>query len=69
MGDCAPIQGGGKTWEKYTYDGVDHVTKHEKIGADGTTNTVTSYTYGPLDRTTSKTEKEGTAAAKTTTYS
>ncbi|MEU8249213.1 hypothetical protein [Nonomuraea sp. NPDC048916] len=27
------------------------------------------YTYDPLDRTTTKTEKEGTASAKTTTYS
>ncbi|GAA3710162.1 hypothetical protein GCM10022224_089580 [Nonomuraea antimicrobica] len=68
-GRLRTIQGGGKTWEKYTYDGFDHVTRHEKLGTDGTTNTVTSYTYDPLDRTTSKTEKEGTASAKTTTYS
>ncbi|TMR99785.1 polymorphic toxin-type HINT domain-containing protein [Nonomuraea basaltis] len=68
-GRLRTIQGGGKTWEKYTYDGFDHVTRHEKLGADGTTNTVTSYTYDPIDRTTSKTEKEGTANAKTTTYS
>ncbi|MGW3346310.1 RHS repeat domain-containing protein [Nonomuraea rubra] len=68
-GRLRTIQGGGKTWEKYTYDGFDHVTRHEKLGADGTTNTVTTYTYDPLDRTTSKTEKEGTASAKTTTYS
>ncbi|MGP3913076.1 DNRLRE domain-containing protein [Nonomuraea sp. 10N515B] len=68
-GRLRTIQGGGKTWEKYTYDGFDHVTKHEKLGTDGTTNTVTTYTYDPLDRTTGKTEKEGTASAKTTTYS
>ncbi|TDD30064.1 hypothetical protein E1286_46145 [Nonomuraea terrae] len=68
-GRLRTVQGGGKTWEKYTYDGFDHVTKHEKLGSDGTTNTVTSYTYDPLDRTTTKTEKEGTASAKTTTYS
>ncbi|MET9251078.1 RHS repeat-associated core domain-containing protein [Nonomuraea sp. NPDC003709] len=68
-GRLRTIQGGGKTWEKYTYDGFDHVTKHEKLGTDGTTNTVTTYTYDPLNRTTSKTEKEGTANAKTTTYS
>ncbi|MGW4799070.1 golvesin C-terminal-like domain-containing protein, partial [Nonomuraea sp. NPDC004297] len=68
-GRLRTIQGGGKTWEKYTYDGFDHVTKHEKLGTDGSTNTVTTYTYDPLDRTTSKTEKEGTASAKTTTYS
>ncbi|MEV4060868.1 hypothetical protein [Nonomuraea dietziae] len=30
---------------------------------------MTTYTYDPLDRTTSKTEKEGPASAKTTTYS
>ncbi|MEV0167802.1 DNRLRE domain-containing protein [Nonomuraea fuscirosea] len=68
-GRLRTIQGGGKTWEKYTYDGFDHVTKHEKLGADGATSTVTTYTYDPLDRTTTKTEKEGTASAKTTTYS
>ncbi|MEO3799389.1 DNRLRE domain-containing protein [Nonomuraea sp. B1E8] len=68
-GRLRTIQGGGKTWEKYTYDGFDHVTRHEKLGTDGTTNTVTTYTYDPLDRTTTKTEKEGTASAKTTTYS
>jgi len=68
-GRLRTIQGGGKTQEKYTYDGFDHVVKHEKLGADGGTGTVTSYSYDPLDRTTSKTEKEGTANAKTTTYS
>ncbi|MCA2186575.1 RHS repeat-associated core domain-containing protein [Nonomuraea cavernae] len=68
-GRLRTIQGGGKTWEKYTYDGFDHVTRHEKLGGDGVTNTVTIYTYDPLDRTTAKTEKEGTASAKTTTYS
>ncbi|MGI5282822.1 RHS repeat domain-containing protein [Nonomuraea polychroma] len=68
-GRLRTVQGGGKTWERYTYDGFDHVTRHEKLGGDGITNTVTTYTYDPLDRTTSKTEKEGTTAAKTTTYS
>ncbi|UBU12526.1 DNRLRE domain-containing protein [Nonomuraea gerenzanensis] len=68
-GRLRTIQAAGKTWEKYTYDGFDHVVKHEKLGTDGATSTVTSYTYDPLDRTTSKTEKEGTASAKTTTYS
>jgi YD repeat-containing protein len=68
-GRLRTIQGGGKTQEKYTYDGFDHVTNHEKLGGDGTTSTVTTYTYDPLDRTTTKTEKEGTANAKTTAYS
>ncbi|WP_205825421.1 RHS repeat-associated core domain-containing protein [Microbispora catharanthi] len=68
-GRLRTITGGGKTWEKYTYDGFDHLTKHEKLGTDGTTSTVTTYTYDPLDRTTSKTEKTGTAGAKTTDYS
>ncbi|MGW7483467.1 DNRLRE domain-containing protein [Nonomuraea muscovyensis] len=68
-GRLRTIQGGGKIWEKYTYDGFDHVTRHEKLGGDGATSTVTKYTYDPLDRTTTKTEKEGTASAKTTTYS
>ncbi|MEU4580174.1 RHS repeat-associated core domain-containing protein [Nonomuraea sp. NPDC023979] len=68
-GRLRTIQGGGKVWEKYTYDGFDHVVKHEKLGGDGVTSTVTKYTYDPLDRTTTKTEKEGTANAKTITYS
>ncbi|MFC5833981.1 DNRLRE domain-containing protein [Nonomuraea insulae] len=68
-GRLRTVQGGGKTWEKYTYDGFDHVTRHEKLGTDGATSTVTTYTYDPLNRTTSKTEKEGTASAKTTAYS
>nr|WP_240973931.1 DNRLRE domain-containing protein [Nonomuraea sp. FMUSA5-5] len=68
-GRLRTIQAAGKTLEKYTYDGFDHVTRHEKLGADGVTSTVTTYTYDPLDRTTSKTEKEGTANAKTTAYS
>ncbi|WP_214324798.1 DNRLRE domain-containing protein [Nonomuraea sediminis] len=68
FGRLRTIQGGGKTQEKYTYDGFDHVIKHEKLGGDGAT-TVTSYTFDPLDRTTSKTEKEGSASAKTTNYS
>ncbi|MEU0566878.1 DNRLRE domain-containing protein [Nonomuraea sp. NPDC005983] len=67
-GRLRTIQGGGKTQEKYTYDGFDHVTRHEKLGGDGATTT-TTYTYDPLDRTTTKTEKEGSASAKTTTYS
>lgn len=67
-GRLRTIQGGGKTQEKYTYDGFDHVIRHEKLGGDGAT-TVTSYTFDPLDRTTSKTEKEGSASAKTTNYS
>ncbi|MFF0249975.1 DNRLRE domain-containing protein [Streptosporangium sandarakinum] len=68
-GRLRTITGGGKVQEKYTYDGFDHVTRHEKLGGDGATSTVTTYTYDPLDRTTSKTEKEGTDKAKTTAYS
>ncbi|GAA2401209.1 hypothetical protein GCM10010404_68750 [Nonomuraea africana] len=67
-GRLRTITGGGKVQEKYTYDGFDHVTRHEKLGGDGA-STVTTYTYDPLDRTTSKTEKEGSTSAKTTTYS
>ncbi|MEU4408617.1 DNRLRE domain-containing protein [Streptosporangium sp. NPDC023963] len=66
-GRLRTITGGGKTQEKYTYDGFDHVVKHEKLGDAG--STVTTYTYDPLDRTTAKTEKTGTANAKTTAYS
>ncbi|GAA3518550.1 RHS repeat-associated protein [Streptosporangium album] len=66
-GRLRTITGGGKTQEKYTYDGFDHVVKHEKLGDAG--STVTTYTYDPLDRTTTKTEKTGTASAKTTAYS
>lgn len=66
-GRLRTITGGGKTQEKYTYDGFDHVVKHEKLGDAG--STVTTYSYDPLDRTTTKTEKTGTASAKTTAYS
>ncbi|GAA3509743.1 RHS repeat-associated protein [Streptosporangium album] len=66
-GRLRTITGGGKTQEKYTYDGFDHVVKHEKLGDAG--STVTTYAYDPLDRTTTKTEKTGTANAKTTAYS
>ncbi|MEV0622293.1 DNRLRE domain-containing protein [Nonomuraea sp. NPDC050404] len=68
-GRLRTVTAAGTTLEKYTYDGFDHVTKHETLGSGGTTNTVTTYTFDPLDRTTSRTEKEGTATAKTTTYS
>ncbi|MEU9887503.1 DNRLRE domain-containing protein [Sphaerisporangium sp. NPDC051011] len=68
-GRLRQITGGGKALEKYTYDGFDHIIRHDKLNSDGATSTVTKYTYDPLDRTTSKTEKDGTAAAKTTLYS
>ncbi|MEV6867420.1 DNRLRE domain-containing protein [Streptosporangium subroseum] len=65
-GRLRTITGGGAVQEKYTYDGFDHVVKHEKLGD---ASTVTTYSYDPLDRTTAKTEKTGTAGAKTTNYS
>ncbi|GII60411.1 hypothetical protein Skr01_04960 [Sphaerisporangium krabiense] len=68
-GRLRQITGGGRTLEKYTYDGFDHISRHDKLNSDGATSTVTKYTYDPLDRTASKTEKDGTATAKTTTYS
>ncbi|MFI6500342.1 DNRLRE domain-containing protein [Nonomuraea typhae] len=67
-GRLRSVNSGGTALEKYTYDGFDHITRHDKLNADSTT-TVTRYAYDPLDRTTSKTEKEGSASAKTTVYS
>ncbi|MEU1880058.1 DNRLRE domain-containing protein [Streptosporangium sp. NPDC020072] len=67
-GRLRTVNGGGQTLEKYTYDGFDHIARHDKLG-EGGASTVTTYTYDPLDRTTSKTEKTGTATAKTTAYS
>ncbi|MHA4817228.1 golvesin C-terminal-like domain-containing protein, partial [Streptomyces aculeolatus] len=49
--------------ERSTYDGFDHVTEHSRVQDSGTQKT--SYTYDPLDRTTSKTDNSG----KTTDYS
>ncbi|MEU8887834.1 DNRLRE domain-containing protein [Streptomyces sp. NPDC048442] len=56
------VKAGGKVIEKNTYDGFDHVVKHDKADATGTLKS-TTYAFDPLDRTTSKTE-----AGKTTEF-
>ncbi|MFI0977155.1 DNRLRE domain-containing protein [Streptomyces sp. NPDC021093] len=49
------VKAGSKVIEKNTYDGFDHVVKHDKADAAGTLKS-TTYAFDPLDRTTSKTE-------------
>lgn len=49
------IKAGGKVIEKNTYDGFDHVVRHDKADATGVLKS-TTYAFDPLDRTTSKTE-------------
>ncbi|GAA3486552.1 DNRLRE domain-containing protein [Streptomyces cremeus] len=56
------VKAGTKVIEKTTYDGFDHVIKHDKADATGVLKS-TTYAFDPLDRTTSKTE-----AGKTTQY-
>ncbi|MFD3516658.1 DNRLRE domain-containing protein [Streptomyces sp. NPDC058657] len=49
------VKAGDKVIEKNTYDGFDHVVKHDKADAAGVLKS-TTYAFDPLDRTTSKTE-------------
>jgi RHS repeat-associated protein len=49
------VTASGKVIEKNTYDGFDHVVKHDKADAKGVLQP-TTYAFDPLDRTTSKTE-------------
>ncbi|WP_245180421.1 golvesin C-terminal-like domain-containing protein [Streptomyces montanisoli] len=56
------VTSGGQVISRNTYDGFDHVTKSEKADDTGALKS-TTYTFDPLDRTTSE-----TAAGKTTNY-
>ncbi|MEU8888721.1 DNRLRE domain-containing protein [Streptomyces sp. NPDC048442] len=49
------VKAGTQVVEKNTYDGFDHVVKHDKADATGALKS-TTYAFDPLDRTTSKTE-------------
>ncbi|MCX5202941.1 DNRLRE domain-containing protein [Streptomyces sp. NBC_00237] len=49
------VKSGTQVIEKNTYDGFDHVIKHDKADATGALKS-TTYAFDPLDRTTSKTE-------------
>ncbi|MEV0633920.1 DNRLRE domain-containing protein [Streptomyces sp. NPDC050619] len=62
FGRLESITGGGKVVNSNTYDGFDHVVEHSTLQSDGT-QSVTSYTFDPLDRTAGK-----TVAGKTTDY-
>nr|WSY52321.1 DNRLRE domain-containing protein [Streptomyces sp. NBC_00886] len=62
FGRLDSVTGGGKVVERNTYDGFDHVVSRSKLQSDGS-QSVTTYTFDPLDRTTSK-----TVAGKTTGF-
>ncbi|WP_406178161.1 DNRLRE domain-containing protein [Streptomyces sp. NBC_00996] len=62
FGRLESITGGGKVVESNTYDGFDHVVKNSKLQTDGT-QSVTTSTFDPLDRTADK-----TVAGKTTNF-
>ncbi|MGW5658598.1 golvesin C-terminal-like domain-containing protein [Streptomyces sp. NPDC003758] len=57
------VTAGGQIIERSTYDGFDHVVKSEKMDDTGALK-ATTYTFDPLDRTTSK-----TADGRTTDFS
>lgn len=54
---------GGQVVSRTSYDGFDHVIRSEKLGDSGSLE-ATTYTFDPLDRTTTK-----TADGETTRYS
>ncbi|MDR6227190.1 golvesin C-terminal-like domain-containing protein [Desmospora profundinema] len=58
----------GKQVEKYKYDGFDRIREYRKLEDDGSTTTTTKYTYDPLDRKVTQTDKVGTAKEKTTHF-
>ncbi|MFF4522464.1 golvesin C-terminal-like domain-containing protein [Streptomyces bluensis] len=59
FGRLESVTGGGKVVERNTYDGFDHVVESSRLTPDGG-QSVTAYTYDPLDRTVSKTTASGT---------
>jgi len=62
------VTAGATTVERYDYDGFDRVARHEKTPPGGGPLQSTTYTYDPLDRTTTRVDKAGTPQAKTTTF-
>ena len=56
----------GQVIEDYSYDGFDRTAEHRKLVTGSLTST--RYTYDPLDRTVSRTEKAGSPSAKTTDF-
>ncbi|MFF4573507.1 DNRLRE domain-containing protein [Streptomyces sp. NPDC001410] len=63
FGRAQSVTAQGQIIERSTYDGFDHVVKSEKADATGALK-ATTYTFDPLDRTSSK-----TADGKTTDFS
>jgi RHS repeat-associated protein len=64
LGRLDTVTSGGQITEKLVYDGFDR-TVEDRTGVGAAAKT-TRYTYDPFDRTLSRTEKAGTADAKTT---
>ncbi|MDQ0416810.1 RHS repeat-associated protein [Croceifilum oryzae] len=68
MGRIDKITTGGKDKETFAYDQFDRTIEHTKLDKDNVTTIKSRFTYDPLDRTTSKVEKAGTANEKTTAF-
>lgn len=67
FGRLDTVTAGTEIIEQNVYDGFDRTTTHRKRGPDGAL-TSTTYSYDPLDRTTTKTDNAGTPNAKTTDF-
>ncbi|SDY31251.1 colicin D domain-containing protein [Thermoactinomyces sp. DSM 45892] len=68
MGRVEKITSDGKDKETFTYDQFDRTVEHTKLDKDKVTTIKSRFAYDPLDRTTAKVEKAGTANEKTTTF-
>ncbi|MEH1057232.1 DNRLRE domain-containing protein [Micromonospora sp. CPCC 206171] len=66
FGRLDTVTSAGTVMERNVYDGFDHITENRK--KNGTTTSVTKYTFDPLDRTTTKTTDAGGTKEKTTTF-
>ncbi|SFX83414.1 RHS repeat-associated core domain-containing protein, partial [Thermoactinomyces sp. DSM 45891] len=68
MGRVEKITSDGKDKETFAYDQFDRTIEHTKLDKDKVTTIKSRFAYDPLDRTTAKIEKVGTANEKTTTF-
>ncbi len=66
FGRLDTVTAGGVIIERNVYDGFDHIK--ENVRNNGASTTRTTYTYDPLDRTSTTTTNAGTASEKTTTF-
>ncbi|GAA4572708.1 hypothetical protein GCM10023176_36200 [Micromonospora coerulea] len=66
FGRLDTVTAAGAVIERNVYDGFDHVVENRKN--NGTSTSVTKYTFDPMDRTSTKTTDAGGAKEKTTTF-